>query len=205
MILFLNSTQLAAKPKLERTMFRDRARQFRDRNGWDVNVNGLGEERDQYDERDPMYVVWQEEDGSHGGSMRFLPTSGPTMLSEHFPDLQRGAPSGPDIWEATRFCKSPSAQGGVSAAILAATLEMGLCLGLRGLVGVFDGRMQLVYRRIGWAPELLNRDGVGRKSICSGFWSFEMQVRKSLAKKAGVSLRQIEEWASVLPAVQKAA
>ena len=33
----------------------------------------------------PLYVIWEIPDGSHGGSMRFLPTSGRTMVHEHLP------------------------------------------------------------------------------------------------------------------------
>jgi N-acyl-L-homoserine lactone synthetase len=37
-----------------------------------------GQERDRYDDLNPLYVIWQEHDGRHAGSMRFLPTTGRT-------------------------------------------------------------------------------------------------------------------------------
>ena len=40
-------------------MFRDRAEQFSQRLGWAVSVNASGHERDQYDELNPLYVIWQ--------------------------------------------------------------------------------------------------------------------------------------------------
>jgi len=91
MLRYLRGSQLASHPKLANSMFRHRAVQFRDRLGWDVTVNAQGHEKDSYDALDPLYVIWQQDDGCHGGSMRFLPTTGPTMVNEHFSDLIRCA------------------------------------------------------------------------------------------------------------------
>ena len=75
MLRFLHADALASEPRLARSMFRDRAEQFRTRLGWPVTVDAAGEERDAYDALHPLYVLWQREDGTHGGSARFLPTT----------------------------------------------------------------------------------------------------------------------------------
>jgi acyl homoserine lactone synthase len=54
-------------------MFLDRAQQFQARLGWQVQVDVNGFETDEYDAMNPLYVIWQLPDGTHGGSMRFLP------------------------------------------------------------------------------------------------------------------------------------
>lgn len=119
MLRYIYGHDLQNHPKLARSMFQDRADQFRTRLGWDVNVNHLGEERDQYDDLDPLYVIWQNQDGGHGGSMRFLPTTGRVMVNEIFGHLTGVAPiSSPLIWECTRFCLSRGAEPTVAAALM---------------------------------------------------------------------------------------
>ncbi len=46
MLRFVNAKELDNFGHLKTTMFKDRARQFKDRLGWDVTVNQFGEERD---------------------------------------------------------------------------------------------------------------------------------------------------------------
>ena len=79
MISFLYGDSLAEHSRLAQSMFRDRAKQFSERLGWEVSVDDAGEERDQYDALNPLYVIWQRPDGLHGGSMRFQPTTGRCM------------------------------------------------------------------------------------------------------------------------------
>ncbi len=104
MLRYIYANDLDQFPALQKSMYRDRADQFKTRLGWDVTVNDAGEERDNYDDLNPLYVIWQKPDGSHGGSMRFLPTTGPTMVNDHFSHLTSGGPiTSPLIWECTRF------------------------------------------------------------------------------------------------------
>ena len=41
----------------------------------------------------PLYIVWENAEGRHGGSVRIMPTVGRTMTNEHFlrPDRRRAA------------------------------------------------------------------------------------------------------------------
>ncbi len=164
-------------------MFADRAAQFAGRLGWDVTVDAAGAERDQYDALEPVYLVWERRDGSHGGSMRFLPTVGRTMLDEHFGHIAGDHRPSWQTWECTRFCLAPDAGRSIGAALLAGAMQMGLGLGLRHCVGVFDAPMLRVYRRAGWAPELLGR----QDGICAGRWSFDPALRPALLERAGLS------------------
>ena len=116
MLRYLYATDLDRFPRLARGMFRDRAVQFRDRLGWAVEVDADGAETDAYDALNPLYVIWEEPDGSHGGSMRFLPTTGPVMVNDHFGHLTSGPIVSPLIWECTRFCLSPTTGAQVAAA-----------------------------------------------------------------------------------------
>lgn len=191
MIRYLYGGELAAFPRLAETMFRDRAVQFRDRLGWEVTVDAEGRERDEYDALNPLYVIWERADGRHGGSMRFLPTTGDTMVNDHFLHLTDGVRIGsPHIWECTRFCLAPGASPRVSAALMLGGLELGLWHGLSHAVGVFDARMVRVYRALGWAPDVLGaKDGVS-----VGLWAFEPGQRAGLLRKAGLSGELSSHW-----------
>ena len=141
MLRYVYGHDLHKFPKLRDTMFRDRADQFQTRLGWDVTVDRDGMEVDQYDELDPLYVIWEQADGTHGGSMRFLPTTGRTMVNEHFGDLMSGPITSPTIWECTRFCLSQGAASHVAAALMLAGGEIMQNFDIHHFVGVFDARM----------------------------------------------------------------
>ncbi|MEM7641890.1 MAG: acyl-homoserine-lactone synthase [Pseudomonadota bacterium] len=191
MIRYLYASELADHPDLAADMFRDRTTQFRDRMGWDVRVDALGWETDAYDMLDPLYVLAEDDEGGHAGSMRFLPTTGQTMLADVFPHLTGGGPirSG-RIWESTRFCLAPGAATGVARKLLLAASELGLGMGLTHAVGVFDQPMLRIYRRLGWQPEILGlQDG-----IAAGLWTFAPETHDKLLAVCGVSARTSRGW-----------
>ena len=195
MIRYLYGDQLSNHPTLARTMFEDRADQFKTRLGWEVTVNADGQERDAYDDLNPLYVIWERPDGTHGGSMRFLPTTGRTMVNEHFLDLTEGvAFQSPFIWECTRFCLARNTDPGTAAALMLAGGEIMQGFGIRHFVGVFDARMVRIYNRIGAAPEVLGSQGEGRQAISVGLWEFSEAAQKQVSRVAGVPLAASRAW-----------
>ena len=195
MLRYLKGSQLTRHAKLADTMFRDRATQFADRLGWDVTVDAKGHEKDDYDALDPLYVIWERPDGSHGGSMRFLPTTGATMVNDHFSALMNNRHiASPQIWECTRFCLAPDANARIAAALMLGGGEIMRGFGIRQFVGVFDARMVRIYRRTGSSPEVLGRSGQGRDAISVGLWSFDPKDRTQVLARAGVSSKVSEHW-----------
>ena len=165
MIRYLYADQLGQFPKLARTMFLDRADQFKTRLGWEVTVDDAGEERDEYDDLNPLYVIWEKPCGGHGGSMRFLPTVGRTMVNDHFIHLTDGVRiESPLIWECTRFCLARDTAPGTAAALMLAGGEILRGFGVEHYVGVFDARMVRIYRLIGASPEILGSRGRGPRA-----------------------------------------
>lgn len=195
MLRYLYANELSRFPLLRDTMFRDRAEQFSKRLGWDVTVNDAGEERDQYDELNPLYVIWEMADGRHGGSMRFLPTVGRTMVNEHFSHLTGGVTiESPLIWECTRFCLSPNADKRASAALALGAGELMAAFKLKHYVGVFDPRMERIYRLMGLEPEVIGAAGEGRDKIGVGLWSMDETAFAPTLKRVGVSRDVSRGW-----------
>ena len=100
--------QIAARKDFLRAdlwdMHKLRAKVFKERMGWDVPLMS-GMEIDGYDAIDPTYMMIRESGGILRGCWRILPTLGPYMLKDSFPELLHGksAPEDPKIWELSRF------------------------------------------------------------------------------------------------------
>ena len=195
MLRFLYGTELGHHARLSDTMFRDRAAQFYYRQGWDVNVDGDGHERDSYDDQNPLYVIWQRPDGAHGGSMRLLPTTGPAMINDHFSHLLGdGTISSPLIWECTRFCLAPEADTRIAAALMLGGAEIMDGFGIEHFVGVFDARMERIYRAVGSSPTMLGSAGTGRARVSAGLWSFCRADKQALLRRARLTEAMPRHW-----------
>ena len=199
MIRFVYGKDLPRFPLLASTMFQDRARQFRSRLKWDVSVDENGWERDQYDPFNPLYAIYELPDGTHGGSGRLMPTTGRTMVNDHFQSLTGGGPiTSPLIWESTRFCVSPRIGGDmaqasrISTALMLAGCEVGLRYNLEFYVAVFDAPMRRIYRSTGWAPEIIGEQGEGRDRLCLGLWEINKAARENILARARGDLELAE-------------
>ncbi len=73
--------------------------------GWDIPGVVVGFEADQFDTRETVYVIVQNDEGEVVASARMNPTTQPHMLSELFADCcdLQPWPVGPDVWECSRF------------------------------------------------------------------------------------------------------
>ena len=86
-------------------MFRLRYETFRVRLGWDVETTDDGLEIDQFDDDDSQYILARSPEDDIDACWRLLPTLGPNMLRDVFPQLLNGqpAPAAADVWELSRF------------------------------------------------------------------------------------------------------
>ena len=166
----------------------DRAQQFSRRLRWEVVVDENGEEHDEYDLLNPLYIVSESCDGEHEGSLRFLPTTGRTMVNEHFLELTDGVNiSSPHIWECTRFCISPTADRRVAAKLLAAGAYLMKECCIDYFVGVFDEKMERIYRAIGSSPTVLGRRQTTKGKFAVGLWNFQDQTYQKILRNAEIS------------------
>jgi len=195
MLRYIYGDSLHLFPLLRDTMFRDRADQFKTRLGWAVRVNDAGFERDDYDDCNPLYVIWENPNGAHGGSMRFLPTTGSTMVNDHFSHLTDGVRiESPLIWECTRFCLAPNADRKVTAALTLGAGEVMDEFKLDHFVGVFDPRMERIYRLMGLSPDVIGRAGEGREEIGVGLWQMHSDAFGPTLAKVGIERGTSKAW-----------
>ena len=195
MLRFIYADQLSQHPALQDSMYKDRASQFRDRLDWDVTVDSRGWEQDEYDALNPLYLIWQDAAGRHAGSMRALPTTGRTMVNEHFLDVTGGVKIvSPLIWECTRFCLAPGASPVVAGGLLLGCLEAALRFGVDQAVGVFDARMPRIYGRIGHSPEVIGTSGSGRNAVSVGIWTVSEEARQLVSLRSGIPTALMASW-----------
>ena len=183
-------------PKLADEMFSDRRIQFAEQLGWDLNIDARGREIDQYDLMNPLYVILKDDDGSHVGSGRLLPTTGPTMIADHFSDLTDGVQIESSlIWEVTRVFVARRGRNSIrhAAALMWAGAEIGLRAGVEFYVSVTPKNMTRVFAACGWPAEIIgervdDRDG----HLCACLWEINRKNCESLAAKANIEPSRID-------------
>jgi acyl homoserine lactone synthase len=165
MIVVIEKNNAHKYSNLVDKMYRLRARIFHDRLGWDVQVVN-GKERDKYDDEGPVYIIYTDDEAREvKGSMRLLPTTGPTLLADCFADTLPNAAllSAPTIWEVTRFCiddglldrGSPDGLFYTSSVMIAALGDVAVSAGIESIVANFDASALRLYRRVGCEVDIL--------------------------------------------------
>lgn len=139
-------------------MHKLRAKVFKDRLGWEVPVLS-GMEIDGYDALEPLYMMIREPGpGALRGCWRLLPTEGPYMLKDSFPELLHGAvaPEHARIWELSRFAIETDCDSrfGLSQITMESFTEMvlyGRSHGIDRYVTVTTTSLERLVRRAGVA------------------------------------------------------
>jgi len=157
-------------------MHRDRAAQFKERLGWAVEVDGRGEERDEYDTEQSTYIICKGDKGEHLGSMRLLPLDLSTMLYDHFYDLvSEHRFDMRRTFECTRFCLAPSVSGrkakDVAMSLFDKLEELAITDDVTSVVAIFEKQMLRVYSGLGVKPTILNEKSYNGEVIALGQWS----------------------------------
>jgi len=174
-----------------------RARVFRDRLQWDVDVRE-GKEIDRFDSDDPLYILSVNDDtGRLEGSVRLLPTTGPNMLRDVFPVL---LPEGeivesPIIWESSRFCIEPDMDHAgvgrinrVTTELLCGLVEVGLRANLSHIVSVYDARMARIFRAANCPATIIGKPvRIGRVMTYAGLFEISQSLWNDIAETAGIT------------------
>jgi len=140
-----------------RQMFRLRHDVFHDRLGWEVTSDN-GMEHDEFDQANPVYVLVRGNDDDLEACWRLLPTNGPYMLKDVFPQLLAGqpAPQRSDVWELSRFAmaegKTGAAGFGLSdtpVRMVQAAVRFALENGIERFVSVTSVAIERMFRKLG--------------------------------------------------------
>jgi N-acyl-L-homoserine lactone synthetase len=193
-------------------MHRLRFRVFKERLNWVVEVEN-GAERDAFDLIGPVYLLQRGPDGGVQGCVRLLPTIGPNMLRDVFPDLLACAcaPAGKEIWESSRFAldlqpgAAETASGIASATyeLFAGMIEFGLSMSLIDIVTVTDLRVERILRRAGWPLRRIAEPRIiGRTQAVAGYLEVSHEALLSVRRASGIDRPVL--WAPVLPPIYAA-
>lgn len=94
-------------PELLDGLARYRHQVFVEKLGWNLVCQGGldGQELDQFDRPDTVYLIARSDAGHIVGTARLLPTSSPYLLADVFPELMSGVPlpRSDRVWELSRF------------------------------------------------------------------------------------------------------
>ncbi|MBF2716832.1 acyl-homoserine-lactone synthase [Agrobacterium vitis] len=179
------------QPLMEQ-MFKLRKRVFQDTLKWDVCCS-QDKEYDIYDTYGPAYVVWCSKDGQRlYGSMRLMPTTGPTLLYDTFrstfPKTVNLVAAG--IWEGTRLCidedvlakDHPDLPVARAFGIMLLTVyECALAHGIKAIVANYEPRLKKIYDRAGAdVLEIGRADGYGKYPVCCGTFEINHQGRENM-------------------------
>lgn len=178
--------------------FRLRKHVFHDQLGWSVNIDGDWE-RDEYDALRPAYLMWCNDRADRlYGTLRLMPTTGPTLLYDVFRNTFQGADlMAPGIYEGTRMCVDEKMlardfagldAGKAFCMLLLALCECGLSHGIETLVSNYEPHLARLYRRAGLAVEEVGRaDGYGRSPVCCGIFEVSETVRTRMQQALGIT------------------
>ena len=161
-----------------RSMFADRKSVFVDLLKWDVPVLDGRFELDQFDNEHATYLIIGDERDDHLGSARLLPTTRNHLLGSLFRDLCAAVPpSGPDVFEITRFCLSrrqnAAARRLTRNRLVTALAWYALETGIRTYTGVADVAWLQQILAFGWACRPL---GPPARSACGMIGALAIEI-----------------------------
>jgi acyl homoserine lactone synthase len=209
MLKLIEGSYASFFPREIDAMFRNRAETFSDRLGWEVVVKD-GYERDGFDDANPLYVVSVDPDTEeYWGSLRLLPTTGPNMLRDVFPQLLDGqCIESATIWESSRICaalapgqpdRNKSGVNYVLSELILGIGEVAVAAGLTQIVSVFDARMFRVLRAAGCNPQIIGRpQRIGGAMSYAGLFDTGEGPLKSFRAALGVENSVLAPGASEL-------
>jgi acyl-homoserine lactone synthase len=157
MVMLFSQSELLKNHDISEKVYRFRHHFFVDHLKWEALRKPDSREIDEFDDESAIHLVGIEND-TVVSYTRLIPTTGPHLLRDIYPEILQGAPcpTGPTIWEWTRCAVSPDRRDGrsgtdaTSARILLATAEACLYLGIEALLIETHPLLMTRAIEIGW-------------------------------------------------------
>ena len=144
MLFALTTQELMDRPQLWEAVHRLRHEIFVEEMGWEDIRRTDGLEIDQFDHDEAVHHVVIR-GGEVAGYQRMLPTTRGHLLTDVLQDLYEGTPpSGPNVWELTRYAVAPGFRDGrrgvssVGSELIAGFVEWGLRCGVNRVIIEFE-------------------------------------------------------------------
>lgn len=199
MIKILQSGQFGSTKYLV-DMHRVRTKIFRDRMGWDVDVDAMEMEIDEYDRPETIYVLSVNDNDQVVGTWRFLTTDQPSMIRDIWPHYLQTLPipTSAAMCETSRFgvYYEVSEGGDRQKIVSAATAEMivgliDVCIkcGIEEMFTLYNVKIKRLLERIGFVPAQVSAvmDLEGEPTVTARFEMNEALLT-AVRRKTGVTL-----------------
>ena len=169
-------------------MHRNRADVFGPKgHNWAVHILG-GWEVDVFDNAEPLYVISTGDNLTYHGSLRLLPTTGPNMLRDVFPQLlDGGVLESATIWESSRICVAGVAVANILHELVLGIGEVCRRAGLTQIVSVFDPLVLRRLRGIGLKVDIIGTpQRIGGVMCYAGLFDFDNGKLEDFKKRWGL-------------------
>src|SRR5262245_60561578 len=197
MILLIQGSDRHLYPCEIASMHRLRAKVFHERMKWPVEVVD-GQEFDAFDNLNPLYILVVGPNGTVDGSARLLPTTGPTMLSDVFPDLVGPGQQirSPTIWESSRFSvhqedlsrRPDKLINRATAELLCGIVEVGIRSGLEFIVSVVDVSVERLLRQAGCPCDRVGKPRrIGDALAVAGLFEMSDELLAGIHRASGIT------------------
>lgn len=204
----------SGKTRLLFDMHRLRKRVFCDRLGWPVPITKEGLEVDQFDLPETIYLLSLNNLGKVVGSWRLLPTDGPTMIRDVWPEFLStiSMPSSNTIWEASRFCVDDKFENigtginqinTITCELFCALTELSILCGIKQIYTLYDLRISRLLRRLDCVPQVeSSRIKIDDHVAQVGCFNTDIQMLNHLRKATGI-MQNLVDCTDLPPSFQK--
>lgn len=182
-------------------MHRVRTKIFRDRMGWDVNVNEMEMEIDDYDLPETIYVLSIDEHDKVVGTWRFLMTDQPSMIQNIWPQYLETLPipASPNMCETSRFgvhCEEAALAerqkqvNQATAEMLVGLIDACIKCGITDMFTLYNVKIKRLLERIGFKPVRTSAviDLEGEPTVTAQF-EMNQELLDAIRAKTGITLQ----------------
>ncbi len=190
MFYALTTSELMTHTELWHAAHKLRYQIFVEEMGWDDLARTDNLEIDQFDHNEAIHHLVIR-NGELAGYQRMLPTTRPHLLTDVLTDLCEGqSPSGPDVFELTRYAVAPAYRDGrrgvstVGTELIAGFIEWGQSVGVDKVIIEFEPMWVLRALQLHFlATPLGYQRNYGRQQVVATLLQFNHETLQTVRKR----------------------